>query len=309
MPCRSRLVVEAVHHRLDRDQPGVEALPPDQILGVGDRVAGRVGTGVEHDVHPVRSERVRRDRRGERRVDAAGQALDGRAEPVLAHVVPHPQHQRPVDLGQVGQPGPDHRRGQRRVRLRRGQRRQLDPLDRHRAAVAGVRALAARGQRGVGGGQVEVGHHQGLVELRPAGQQVTGRRHDDRVAVEDQLVLAADKVRVREHGAGFGRAPLAQRQPRVVLVPLVRRRVRHHQQARAGGPGDCDRPAVLPQVLADRDRDVDRLAALGRQPEHRQRVAGQEVAELVEDAVVGQVVFGRRDRDVAAVQHRGRVQR
>ncbi len=65
-----------------------------------------------------------------------------------------------------------------------------------------------------------------------------------------------------------------------------------NEQARPGLAGDGHRAAVLPQVLADRDRDVDLLAVVGGQPEHRQRVTGQEVAELVEHAVVRQVMLG-----------------
>ena len=50
--------------------------------------------------------RVGGDRGGQRRVDAAGQAEQHRAEAVLADVVADPEDQRRVDLGQVGQPRP-----------------------------------------------------------------------------------------------------------------------------------------------------------------------------------------------------------
>ncbi len=90
-----------------------------------------------------------------------------------------------------------------------------------------------------------------------AGQQPPVGGDDHRVAVEDQLVLAADHVRVREGSARLRGAPLAQQQAAVVLALLLGRGVGHHQQARARLPGHRDRPAVLPQVLAHRDGDVD----------------------------------------------------
>lgn len=62
--------------------------------------------------------------------------------------------------------------------------------------------------------------------------------------------------------------------------------------------------AVLPQVLADGERHIHPV-----HPYDGQRVAGDEVAELVEDAVVGQVVLGEGQRDPAPVQHGGGVLR
>ena len=171
------------------------------------------------------------------------------------------------------------------------------------------RPAPSRNAASIGGGQVEVGEYQRLVELRPAGQQLPVGSDDDGVTVEDKLVLAADHVDVREHGPGFAGPPLAQLKPHIVLVPLVRRGVRHHQQPGPGRSRHRHRAAVLPQVLADGNGDVHRLAALGRKPEYRQRAAGHEVAELVEYAVVGQVMLCGGDRHLAAVQHGGRVQR
>ena len=169
---------------------------------------------------------------------------------------------------------------------------------------------ATRRRPGCGRGQVEVGDDQRLLELRPARERLPGRRHEDRVPVEDQLVLPADQVAVRERRPGLPRPPLHQVEPHVVLAALVRRRVRHHEQRGARVPRHRHRAAVLPQVLADRDRDVDGLAGLRhRQAEHRQRAARHEVPELVEDAVVRQVVLGRGDHHPSAVQHRRRVER
>ena len=77
-----------------------------------------------------------------------------------------------------------------------------------------------------------------------------------------------------------------QRQPDVVLVQLVRRAVDVDDEPDAGPRGRGERAAGLPDVLADGQRDVDAADA-----DDGQRVAGHEVAVLVEDAVVGQVVL------------------
>ena len=78
----------------------------------------------------------------------------------------------------------------------------------------------------------------------------------------------------------------------------------HDEQLGAGGPGQRDGPALLPQVLADRDRDVDSV-----QPHHGQVAARDEDPELVEDAVVRQVVLGVAGHRPAGEQQRRAVLR
>jgi hypothetical protein len=78
--------------------------------------------------------------------------------------------------------------------------------------------------------------------------------HDHRVAVEDQLVLAADQIHVRDGGARLRRPALDQRQAYVVLVQLVRRRVDVDDEPDAGLAGGLERTAGLPEVLADGER-------------------------------------------------------
>ena len=161
-----------------------------------------------------------------------------------------------------------------------------------------------------GRGQLQVRDDQRLLELRPARQQLPGRRHEDRVPVEDKLVLAADQVAVRQRRPGLQGPSPHEFKAHVVLAPLVRRGVRHHEQRGARVPRHRDRAAVLPQVLADRDSDIHGLACVsGRQPEYRARVPRHEVPELIEHAVVRQVMLGRGDDDPPAVQHRRRVKR
>ena len=172
------------------------------------------------------------------------------------------------------------------------------PGHRHRPDPA---LAAAPGRRRV---QRQVDGEQVLDELRGAGQQLPVGADHQRVAVEDQLVLAAHLVAVDDRRAGLGGAAAHQRQPEVVLGPLVRRGVGGDDQVDAGLPGDPARAALDPEVLADGQRDVDPV-----QPDDRQLGAGHEVAGLVEDAVVGQVPLVVAGHHLAAVQQRRGVAR
>ena len=120
-----------------------------------------------------------------------------------------------------------------------------DPLDGGRRVVRGVR------------GEVEVDDEQLLLELRAAGEHRAVGGHDDRVAVEDQVVLAADHVDVGERAAGLGRPAGDELAAHVVLVALVGRAVDDEQELGAGAAGQRHGAAVLPDVLADDDGDVD----------------------------------------------------
>ncbi len=93
-------------------------------------------------------------------------------------------------------------------------------------------------------------------------------------------------------------------QPGVVLVDLVGRAVDDHEQARTHVTHLRDRAALLPEVLADGQGDVDAV-----QPDDAGFTAGHEVAELVEHAVVRQMVLRVAGHDLPAVQDRGRVDR
>ena len=134
------------------------------------------------------------------------------AEAVLADVVAQPQHQRLPDLGLVGEPLGDAAVGGRARGV--AQRGQLGRHDRPGDAASrpGRPAAAASGR----GRQVEVDDEQLLGELRGPGEQRAVGGHDHRVAVEDQLVLAADHVHVRD-----GRA--APRRPGAAPAAAVRR--------------------------------------------------------------------------------------
>ena len=85
---------------------------------------------------------------------------------------------------------------------------------------------------------------------------------------------------------GFRGSTAAQLEADVVLVALVGRTVGHEEEARCAERVLRNRATVLPEVLTDGEGDVDAADA------HDDRqLAGHEVAELVEDPVVGQVVL------------------
>ncbi len=225
---------------------------------------------------------------------------DDRAEVVLLHVVAHAEHERAVDLGGVVEPLGDRRRAAGSKAT--GSSDRISALDGDRGAVARVVHDLAEA-RPSPSGRSRSAKQELLGELARAGDQgAVGGDHEG-VAVEDQFVLAADLVGVGERAARLRGPPHAQVAPHVVLLPLVRRGVRHHQQTRAGRSGDRHRAALLPQVLADRDGHVDAVQAEDRQP-----VTAHEVAVFVEDAVVGQVVLGRAGHHPALVEHRGGVE-
>ena len=101
--------------RLDRHGDRADAEVGREQLGVGDAAVAREARRHEHTDHVLGPERVDRDRRDQRGVDAAREPDEHVGEAVLAHVVAGAEHQRLVDLL--------HRRQQRLdARLRRGGR-------------------------------------------------------------------------------------------------------------------------------------------------------------------------------------------
>ena len=124
---------------------------------------------------------------------------------------------------------------------------------------------------------------------------------DERRAVEDQLVLAADLVEIGERQPGLRDAGDGDVHAHVALLPVERRTVRHDQEFSAA-LGETLGDLVGPDVLADRHADLD----AAKQDRSRQR-AGVEHALLVEDAVVRQIDLEAHRRDPSAVEQRHRV--
>ena len=244
----------------DIDHGVVDLLSTRQVGGVRLRVIARPAAGQRDGVHRRSAERVDGDRRNERRVDATGKPEDHRGEAVLAGVVAGRGDECVVDVGVRALIGRDAGRSTL-VRLhRRGA--QIDPLHRHRRAVAHRdRADAIVGGRG----QPEIDDDESLVEAGRAHQRLAGRGDDERVAVEDQFVLAADHVDVGERGVRLARALLCQPHAHVALAPLVRRPVDVDDEADVGHARGGERPLVVPEVFAHRHGDVDAEMANDRQ--------------------------------------------
>ncbi len=152
------------------------------------------------------------------------------------------------------------------------------------------------------GGRVDVDDEQRLLEAGRAGDHLALVVEHDRVAVEDQLVLPADRVAEGEETAVVAGARDEHLLAVLGLADVVRRGGEVDDQLGAGerevGGG---RPG-LPDVLADRRPDQ-RLAEL----QEHEVAAGGEVAVLVEDAVVGQEPLAVDGRDPAAGADRARV--
>ena len=130
-------------------------------------------------------------------------------------------------------------------------------------------------------GRLDVHDEQLLLEAGRPGEHVALLVEHERVPVEDQLVLAADRVAERDEAGVVARARGEHLLALAVAADVERRGREVDEQLRAGereiGRG---RPG-LPHVLADRRPDQ-RAAVL----EEKEVVAGREVAVLVEDAVV-----------------------
>ncbi len=133
-------------------------------------------------------------------------------------------------------------------------------------AVAGERAPArVREAPADHRARLDVEHEQALLETRRASQHLALVVDDDRVAVEDQLVLAADEVAEGEEARVVARARDEHLLALAIAPDVERRRRDVHDQLgareRQVGRG---RPR-LPDVLADRRaRPACRRARAGR---------------------------------------------
>ena len=132
-------------------------------------------------------------------------------------------------------------------------------------------------------GRVDVHDQQRLLEAGCPGEHLALVVEHHGMAVEDQLVLPADRVHERDEARRVPGALLEHLLALAVLADVERRRRDVDQQLRAGKREVGRRRAGLPHVLADRHAD-ERLA----EAEQDEVAAGREVALLVEDAVVRQ---------------------
>ena len=212
--------------------------------GIVQAVARGVARRHHHRVHPLRPQRVDRDRGRERGIDAAREAQHDAGEAVLVDIVAQAQDhgavdrlERPAGAGRSGRARPAARRSSA-PRSPAGQRQRLDEAGRLR--------------------------HQPAVGVEREG-----------AAVEHQLVLAADLVDVEQRQPGLGHPRHGELQPQVLLAVLERRAVGDEQDL---GPalGQALGHVLGPHVLADHDAEADALAARQRQGQRARDRAGRE---------------------------------
>src|SRR5262249_15185690 len=132
-------------------------------------------------------------------------------------------------------------------------RAHLAPLTRERATADVAEAPPDRRHR------VYVDHEQRLLEPRRTRHELALVGDQDGVAVEDQLVLAADRVAERDEARIVARTHAQHLLALAVLADVERRGGDVRDEL---GAGECEvggRRAGLPDVLADRRAD-ERLA-------------------------------------------------
>ncbi len=199
----------------------------------------------------LRAKRVHRDRKRQCRIDAAGQPQYDTGKAVLAHVVAHTQYERAINA--------------RFFRLQRDHR----PRTRH----------------GLVADEIDIDCEDIFFEMRSTLNDFAILIHDERAAIEYELILTADHVQVHDRQLYVLNALSDDALTALLVVERVRRSVDHHEQLRAcrlrraGG-------ARLPNVFADQKRrsnavEIDDAGVL----------AVLEIALLVEYRVVRQLLL------------------
>ena len=219
--------------RLDRDDLVPVAERGGERRRVDEAAFGGIARRHGRREHAVAPERLDREARRERRIDAARQPEHRVGEAALARVVAQPEHERAPGGLLV-----------RRARLAQERRRRRP------------RRLA---------GQRDVVHQEVLVEVGAAQHLRAVRRDADRVAVEHQLVVAADLIQIEEVPAVLHRLLSNQLPPDRRLLQRERAGGDVHEQvgslvrqlAHRIAVVQAPRPEalVVPDVLADRHAD------------------------------------------------------
>ena len=150
--------------------------------------------------------------------------------------------------------------------------------------------------------RLHVDHEQVRLEPGSPRDDLAGFVEDDRVPVEDELVLSADEVAEGEVGARVTSAGDEHLLAVLGLADVVRGRRQVHDELGSRESQIRRRRAGLPDVLADCDPDRDAADA-----QHDEVAALREVAVLVEDAVVRQVVLPVHGPHLAVGAHRARI--
>ena len=266
-------VVEGADHRLDRQLAEVAAEVRRQTLRVALRPLRREAGRHRDAVHALGPERIDRERRDERRVDPAREPEYDVAEAVLADVVAECQHER----------------ASASARARRLERGLVTSENSSRRTCRQSTTSRCSAKPGRACDDLAVGVDDGGV------------------AVEDELVLAADEVAEDEREAVVARSRREHLLAALRLADVERRRGEVDEQLGSGG-GEVGGGARLPDVLADGHAD-----AQPAERHHEPLGARLEVALLVEDAVVREEALPvdrhgarrrRRRRTRSRVRHR-----
>ena len=141
-----------------------------------------------------------------------------------------------------------------------------------------------------------------LAHRGAAGEQLAAGVEDERVAVEDELVLAADLVHVRDRDVVVGGARGQHALALAGLAGVEGRGVDVDDDRGAGERGVAGGAVGVPDVLADGGGDRDAADDEARRPRAR-----LEVALLVEDAVVWEALLAVAGDDAPAVDEGGAV--
>src|SRR6266545_1100070 len=223
-------------------------------------------------------------------------AADDLAEPVLVDVVAQPELERESHLLELVDER-HHAYLHLAAVLRRATRADVDDLDgRNFVALARERAAANVAQAPsddlLG---LDVCEQQRLLESGSACDDPSLVVEDDRVPVEDQLVLPADGVTESDETGVVARSRDEHLITLAIAADVEGRRGDVHEQLRAGERQIGRRRSRLPHVLADGRAD-ERLPVL----EQDQVAARREVTVLVEDAVIRQKALAVHGLDLAA---------
>ena len=202
----------------------------------------------------LRAERLDRERGGQRGVDPARDADQDLAEAVLVDVVTQPELQGEAHLLELAELGGQRASGVLAVLSHRAD--VDDGRFRRRGALAGHRPAAEVAQASPDRlARLDVDDEQLLVEAASACNHVPVLVEHERVAVEDQLVLAAHGV-AEGHEARVVAGARGEHLLALSVAAEVERRGRDvGDQLRAGQRKIGRRWAGLPEVLADRRPD------------------------------------------------------
>ena len=245
--------IERLHHRLDRELAELAAEILARAAARRRACLRRVARRHRHAMHAVGAECLDRERHDERRVDATRDADDDVAEPVLGHVVVQAQLERESHLLELGSSGARFGCSGSPSRSCTGPARsparpEVGRSRRKRAAPYVAQPPPDRLDR------LDVDDEQAFLETGCPRDDLAFVVDQHRMAVEDQLVLAPDRIAEGDE-ARVVACPVAQHLLTLDLLADVERRRRDvRDQLRARERHVGRRRARLPDVLAHRRR-------------------------------------------------------